>query len=273
MSIELQDIFISYLNATADVDTLLIYRSICRRWNTKIEKCYKLEEIFSRRKAIREILKYDENIYDENTYPRYTLRNNMGLTKNEYRKIRFPGIISVASDFDDEDDFMLLSTQLSSYIDTKIFYSEYSRTPSTKISLCSPEFLKRVYNGQHRLLQDKLCNCEAIDKLVFFNPICYSKHYKKKPKDKQYINLLCYINIIGITHEGIELSECERYVPLYIFDTLKNEKNMEQTIEEHIMDKTIRINENIEDLSDILQNSQTIDSALEIVLNNYYYNL
>jgi hypothetical protein len=268
-----QKSFLLYLEKTYDEKSLFACRLICRIWNNYIQSRPLIKEWIIKQREMRKLLAYDEKIYDENSYKRMIIKNILNPREKVYKQLVVPNIQISASDLD-EDENMVCVLYGSLPLDLRIFLCEYFRSPNVVVRLYSPEFFRSISDIQSSFLRAHLIDGESLENIILFSPICYSKHYRKRSKDQQHMNVLCYINIID-EKVGLNFpSEDERYIVFELpLEDLKDEKNHHDLLKSFLLEKSQELCRVPETLDEISQNVRCINDGFITLLQNHHYNL
>jgi len=266
--------FLIYLENECEEELLFRCRLVCKIWNNYIQSRPFIHEWIIRQREIKKSLEYDKKVYDEYSYKRDILSNMLALVEEEYKQLSVPGIQIGISDLD-EDESMVYVLDKALPLDMRIFLCEYFKSPNVIVKLYSPAFFRSVSESQAIILRKFLINDEkSLENIMLFSPICYSKHYKKRAKDQQCMNILCYINIVDETI-GINFpSEDERYIVFELpLDDLKDEKSHHEILKNFLIEKTLELQQEQNSIVEISQNVQCIRGAFDTALQNHHYNL
>jgi hypothetical protein len=248
---------------------LLACRGVCKSWNKYILSLDAFREWDEKQKEIRKLLLYDDKVYDENYYRRLVLQNSLQGQDQVFKKTTMPGVQFCFSDLDEET--MLFIVDKSIPLDVRIFFCEYFRRPNVIVSLYPANFIKSVSSQQASYLRQKLLIDTTLSGVLLFTPLCYSKHYRVNLKDKQYVNVLCYTNIIDLNLESEFPAMDERFVVFEIpVSNMDGEEHFTE-IQEFLSFKTEELID--ADIHEITQNVQSIVHGFETLLENHYHNL
>ena len=140
-------------------------------------------------------LAYDKQIYDQEYRPRELIRAHLDEIKHLYDNNYIPVTEIVEDDLFMGDDIVdIISDKLIE--EFRMFLEIYREYPSTKVKIYPPSFLGRIAVDQLTMARKIVVNDQSLKNLVYFHPFCYSKHYKGSATDSQFINVLCYVNIM-----------------------------------------------------------------------------
>jgi hypothetical protein len=222
------------------------------------------------------ILFYDKGIYDESSIRKgliiAELRDN-----DTYEQKMIPELTMYEDDLDGGDPIVAVS---DNYLpqEFRIFLSVYKEFPSNKIRLYSSTFMQKITSMQFDLTRNALLEGGRDDvcKLVHIHPLCYSKHYKNSVADTQFINILCYVNILGFDispPDNNNFGEIdERYFIIVLeMDNLQDKEVHNKLLIEKITTITERVKSNIEYLEDL--DLQTFMQAFKTVLKQQLFNM
>ncbi len=176
-----------------------------------------------------------------------------------------PKLITVQDDLDDESDAIAI---IDDYLPKEfaVFLEVYKEFPSPKIKIYTPVSMKQILDMQFALTREFLIENKLVKKLVHIHPLCYSKHYKNNMNDTQYINVLCYVNILG------ESEQVERFFVMILeLDDLQDKKAHMTMLIEKINVITTKVSSNIEYLEDL--DLQTFIKAFKIVFKQQSFNM
>lgn len=276
--------FIYYVikKSLISTDTLFNLRKLCKKWKQQIE--YESDDVIRTLKyqiIIREKLKYDKDSYDHNTYKRKIIKNTLTSLYTQYKKLKLPGIDFCYSDLDldEEPEKIYFVSSKNMPNEFSIFLEEYYINPTVYVRLYPPEVIQNSINFHKNKLRSYLDTDLNLIKVIFLVPLCYSKHYKAFYHDKQYINILCYINIID---ENLKKLFPEKYIVLSLeLDDLENNEEHFNSIQKYLnnISKSI-FSENIKDKiadysypENLASNSKSFERCFDILLQNQKFNL
>lgn len=265
------------------VDDIKLYelRKLNKQWKLIIEQeNAEVVRMIKYHNNIRKKLHYDRDVYDNNYYKRIIIRNQFSQLYEEYKKITIPcmNIDYMIMDLDiDSDENIEEKVYVEEYIympySYDIFIYEYSLNPSPYIEIFPVEYIKK--NIFSHIVKLKKYMDIDYSNVIFLIPICYSKHFKAHIKDKQYVSILCFINVIDKTLNFPDYYE--RYIVLIIdLDNLENTAINYVTIQnymENITD-TIANNDNENKITDyyyaddIVTKCETFDTCLNTLFEN-----
>jgi hypothetical protein len=265
--------FLNFLEQIGDESLLFHCRLICKLWNNYIFSRNIIKDYAATQKNIRNLLWYDDKVYDEFYYKRMILCNKLCGLDDEYKQLMIPDIQQYISDLDD-DESMQFVIEKPLPLDIRIFLCEYFHSPNVIAHLYSPDFIRKVSELQSALLRTYLIDSMDIDKLILFTPICYSKHYRMRVKDQSFINVLCYINIIDVCLESEFPSMDERYIVFELpLVNLKDKVMHQEELQKFLLRKSQSVALNPDEMMEIIQNIQSINNSFDTILKNHYYNL
>jgi hypothetical protein len=266
------DIVVSYISNFSDV---LSARAVCRKWNVALSTEPRIKYGVMHY-YIRRILYYDKRVYDENSVRKQLIIEGLRLNGGKYEEKMIPALSMIGDDLDDGDDIVVITKFYLPY-EFRIFLTIYTEFPSYKIQLYSPNFMQKVTSLQFTMTRDALLEGrDTACKLVHIHPLCYSKHDKNSITDIQFINILCYVNILGFDINPPEKNDFggvdERFFVIILeLDNLQDRKVHKQLLIEKIKTITDRVESNIEYLEDL--DLQTFQNAFETVLRQYQSNM
>jgi hypothetical protein len=227
-------------------------------------------------------------IYDQYHYKRLIIKNSLIPQYPKYNELRIPFINFCYMDFDNEEDDntpkekIYFIDELNIPFEFYIFLEEYLNNPTVYVRLYPPEIIRKNISDQKNNLRGYMSKSIELYKVIFLIPLCYSKHYRIHFKDKQYITILCYINVIDKELEFSFPDLSERYISLIIeMNDLENNELHFDKIQQYLSDisKSI-LSDNVEDKitdfyypQDIAQHSQSFEKCFDVLIRNQKFNL
>lgn len=246
-------------------------RLVCKKWNNEIMKnpnIYKhLVEY-----QIYALLYYDKGVYDEH-YVRRTIILRK-ITELNYDCELVPVLTLVD---DDIDSTFLALPKMSTLINTQlplefqIFLKLYRDYPSDKVRVYTPDFMEACANGQSNVVRKAFIEygIDEANKMITIHPLCYSKHYKGDISDTQYINVLCYLNIVG--EYGIPSDNNRYFILILEMENLQDDESHKQLLIDQLKMITTNVYMNWDYLEDL--DLQPFVSAVEILIKQQKFNL
>jgi len=267
------DIVLPYISNFSDVLTM---RKVCKKWNT-IASAHPRVKWCTIHYHIHDILFYDKKIYDESSVCKQLIIGELNEISHEYEEKIIPALGMVSDDLDGGDDIVAVTKCYLPY-EFRLFIQVYKEFPSNKIRLYSPKFLQKIASIQFAMTRDMLIEegPEGACKLVHIHPLCYSKHYRNSIVDTQFINILCYVNILGFDINPPEKNNFgevdERFFVIMLeLDDLQDRKAHKKALIEKIETITERVKSNIEYLEDL--DLQTFIHAFETIRRQQLFNM
>jgi hypothetical protein len=246
-------------------------RLVCRKWNTEISKNPPIYHKLLRYK-LHKLLYYDKAIYDEHYVRRLIISKK--LTEFKYDLDLIPTFALLVDDLDDnpEEEYDIITTLLNNLLplEFRTFLELYREFPSDKIRIYSPDFMSTVAHIQGTLIRNTFLThgAEEVNKMITIHPFCYSKHYKGDITDIQYINVLCYLNVIG---EYGESTDNNRYFILILeLDNLQDDDTHRKLLMNHINVITTNVYMNWDYLEDL--DLQPFTIAVETLIKQQKFN-
>lgn len=268
---------------------LFEFRTLCSKWKQTIE--YESSEVERLLKYQQEIVKklfYDTNTYDQYHYKRKIIKNTLIPWFPKYKELQIPFINScyMDLDFDDEPEKVYIVCEENIPNEFRIFIQEYYNSPTVYVKLYPPEIIKKSIMEHKNKLRDYLINMSdgklELYGRIFLVPLCYSKHYKIHYKDKQFVNILCFINVVDKELESDFPEMHERYIVLTIeLEDLENNEFHYELLQKYLMSisKSI-VSDNSQDKipdyyypQDVAQNAQSFDKCFDLLIQNQKFNL
>lgn len=283
--------FICYIIKRNLISTinLLEFRKICKQWKYIIEnESSIINRLLTYKIEINKKLFYNKTNYDQYHYKRIIIKNILIPLFPQYQKIKIPFINSYYMDLDDMEiqDKVYFIGDENIPIEFSIFLQEYYNSPTVYIRIYPPNIIEKNIIEHKNKLRERIINMK-IDKpdlygIIFLVPLCYSKHYRSHYKDKQFINILCYINIIDKDLESDFPETYERYIVLNIeLNDLENNELHYDTLFKYLMDisKSIISNDPQNKLKDyyypqdLAYNAQSFEKCFDVLIQNQKFNL
>lgn len=148
-------------------------------------------------KIIKDKLKYDSHVYDENTYKRKILEKYFNNIYSKYFTLKIPIINFCYDDFDEEVEKVYFIDEEDIPIEFKIFLHEYRINPSINLQIYPPDFILDIIKTNRTILVDyfNTINEDKHGKMVFLIPLIYLKYSKSHYLGFTNVNILCFINI------------------------------------------------------------------------------
>jgi hypothetical protein len=179
------------------VKQLCVMRLVCNRWTNAIETIDDVYEKLIDVNILKRLFYRKRNdgkpsTYGKDYYNKLTIRNRL---KNLWEHYNSPLMVRLDYVEDDlfEGDTVIAVESGHLPWEFEMFIKWYKEYPNTRIRLYRPELLRKLLKQQIRHTQDRL---DCVDNIVHLTPICYSKHYKGNMDDRQFINVLCYVNAL-----------------------------------------------------------------------------
>ncbi len=171
-------------------------RTVCNKWNSSIESVDTLyEKIVEASIFMR--LYYPKrsdgkpSLYKKDYYDKQIIISKSKALWPKYDESFVVCLSYIEDDLFDEDNVVSAeATQLP--LEFRLFIKYYKEYPDTRIRLYQPKVLQKITLQQIQYTHKKL----DTGRVVHLTPICYSKHYKGDMDDKQFANVLCYVNAL-----------------------------------------------------------------------------
>jgi len=253
-------------------------RLVCKKWNSTISKVPSVKrKLFQYN--IHNLLFYDKGIYDEHYVRKQIITRELTEMWDNFHQPIIPALKMIEDDLDDSYDEendnralsivpALLPSEFLSFLDV------YNEFPSNRIRLYSPKYIGRVADMQFAMTREELTLSgeHGVRKMVHVHPLCYSKHYKTTISDKQFINVLCYVNILDQSEKKEYGDPDERFFVIMLeFDNLQDKETHRALLVEQIQSITQNVRHNIEYLDDL--DMQTFIRAFKTVLKQQSFNM
>lgn len=262
-------------NSNFSKDDLNNCRLVCRKWNTEISKFSLIYKKLLKYNVYK-LLYYDKSVYDEHHIRRLLILKKLS---NKYNLKIVPIFAVIEDDLNDSNNTCLVTTLISSELpfEFKVFLELYKMYPSDKIRIYPSEFMHTCSNNQNTLIRNTFLsnNIEEVNKMITVHPLCYSKHYKCDISDKQYINVLCYLNVIGEYGEPIDEFSNEKtsryFVLILELENLQDDDTHKKLLIDQINIITNNVYINWDYLEDL--DLQQFGVALETLIKQQKFNL
>jgi hypothetical protein len=242
------------------IPDMLKARLVCKKWNAAISTILK-HKLF--KYHISCLLYYDKGIYDENSIKKLIVARELDEHWNAYQEKIIPMITTVYDDLlTDEHASMVVENYLP--IEFLMFLEVYREFPNNKIKLYSPTFMRTIASSQFTITRKMLI--DGSDTSVHIHPLCYSEHHRCNMLDKQYLNVMCYVNIMTVDltckKSRYDDADDERYFIL-VLEVEDFSDNVDKKLIEKISVITQNVQSNIEYLEDL--DLQTFMKTIKIV--------
>lgn len=263
-------------------------RKLCKSWKNTIEtESDDVQHILKYQLSMRDKLKYDKEIYDQHHYKRQIIKNILEPLLPKYHELKIPFIDSCYMDLDfidpAESEKCYYVGEHSIPYEFMVFLREYYDSPTVYVKIYTPEIIKKVITDHKNKLREYLCLYTEKPELygiIFLVPLCYSKHYREHYKDKQFLNILCYINLID-KNLADDFPD-EKYIVLTVdIDDLEDNDAHYSIMQKYLasITKSItsdKVQDKIADYyypQDLAQNAQSFDKCFENLIRNQKFNL
>lgn len=287
MDRETLEFYISFIasKSLVTIDQLLEWRAINKAWKQAIEtRSFDVKAFLELQGRVRQLLYYDPNIYDKYSYRRSMLKTEFQGYLPLYYEIGIPAIEWCREDLDgDSEEVIYYIAERSLPSEYFILLYEYMANPSVRIRLYPPEVIKNVTKVQIDYIRTTSASRVGqfqSSKIILLNPMGYSKHYRVGLRDRQYVTILCYVNILD--SDLLADFPDERFLTLTI--DLADLDNKEEHYKK-ITDLCLRITKSLLSESpkdkipeyiypqNIAESCQSLDRCLEVLLENQNFNL
>lgn len=153
--------------------------------------------LYETQRVIKDKLKYDDNVYDENTYNRVLLKKQFASIIPEYNQLKIPYINSCYDDFADENEKVYYIDEHEMFTEFKLFIEEYKKNPSVLFKVCYPAYISSILNLNKQLLTEYFClpDKDRHGKFIFLIPLIYATYHKVHNQGSPITHILCYVNI------------------------------------------------------------------------------
>jgi hypothetical protein len=283
--------YISYISSKSLITSqkLLEWRAINKDWKTAIEQeAVDVKHILQLQSRIHKILYYDPEIYDKYTYRRNMLKREINVMYDKYHELTIPTIGWCVEDLDLDSD----EPEKVYYVDSQglpseyyILLSEYAKSPSILVRLYAPEMLEQLSKSQTNFVRGTSAAVSGqfqASKLILLHPIAYTKHYRTSLKDKQYVAVVCYVNLLDEDLNNDFPDEMERYLVLTVdLQDLDDKEEHYKKVSEMCLKitRSLITNNPKEKISEyiypqnIAEDCQPLDRCLETILEHQKFNL
>jgi len=240
-------------------------------------------ELLSCYEQTKKILYFDVNVYDQYYYKRQVLCNTLPpqiqqLSKLKFSKIEITEDISLDDENVKEIIYFIGDTEVPD--EYKLFLQIYQQNPSVFVRLYNYDVIDKMVVYNKTLLKSRIrqiCETSTITNCLLLYPLVYSKHYKTNINDTEYINVLCYINIIDDNLKNVPLGDRYIYLRINVAD-LENNNAHYDTLINYLKEITCSIlndGPKVKDFyypQDLLSASQTFDKCIsQLLLNQKFY--
>lgn len=263
-----------------DFEDLCIWRGVASSWDRAIRaECPEVEHWHNVYNNIYNVLSYDIDVYDQYSYKRLQMQVEIAQNLPTYENLTLPYIDEFVDDFAELDVSSSVSSpafgiQEDAFIsEFYIFLYVYLHAPSPFIKIYSYKYIHNIVTSHVKDLCEILLEDDVgFPQLVYFVPLCYSKHYKTRWEDTQYVNVLCYMNVIDT--KSADLFPKDRRFTVFqlaLDDLTKKQEHLEK-LEKFLIAKTDSIFGT--DLSPIRKlEFMTFAQALDLLMKQHEYNL
>lgn len=216
----MQKYFLKYCinNKVFSIQKLLLLRKLSKSFKNIIESNDEINKIIEYKKMIQAKLFYDKNIYDQYSYLRITIKNNLKDKYKNYKSIQIPYINNCQDDFE-SDKLIYFVDKMSISIEFIIFVYEYIQNPAIYINLISYENINSINILHEKEIRNYITNNYEPYGLILFLPLIYIKTENHNEKS---IKVLCYVNVIDQEIENSFPDESERYI-VFTIETKDND--------------------------------------------------
>ncbi len=284
MSISAQ-VITRVLTITTNLDVLFKLSTINKQWHQlALNENDTLRYIHGTAINLYKMFKYNELVYDNFIYRRKIFKKYVDDHIEEYLKIR--SIIikryrlpSFQYQYTAEcgqimsEPISAIDQYICEWVNMPIEYhlllSIYQKFPSPFIRLYPAHVIADISSKQYTLMNHLLNSYYEIQNLMICIPICYSKHFRQRYSDTQYITTLCFMSPIG--------SATGKYmcVRLEITDMEDNGEHFSvlgKVLHDRIME-TFRAEQTIHLIDNIIDQCTDFHSAMSELMNNHNFNL
>ena len=246
-------------------------RLVSRQWDRLcVASCRSLwKDLFKLHMTKR--LEYDKQIYDQQYRPRELIRGHLDEIIHLYDNNYIPVTEIIEDDLFMGDDIVdIISDKLVE--EFRMFLEIYREYPNTKVEIYSPAFLSRIAGNQLTKAKEIVISGDSLKNLVYFHPFCYSKHYKCAADDLQFINVLCYVNIMD-PDVSVDFGDYDErfYVITIDMDDLQDSEAHHDMVYDRIRHLTNNILKSFDYLEVITLH--TFVKAYDLLVNNQKFNI
>lgn len=269
-------VIFKHYGSNFDNESLTKCRLVCKKWNSAVLKVPTIK-MQSLRYHLNNLLFYDKGIYDEHHVRKQIIVRELADMWQGFHQPIIPSLEMIQDDLDSDTDseslvLAVVPTILPSEFLT--FLDVYNVFPSNRIRLYSPKYMGQIADIQFAMTREELIidGESTVRKMVHIHPLCYSKHYKTSIGDKQFINVMCYVNILDNAEKKEYGNPDERFFVLVLeFDNLQDKETHRSLLIEQIQSITQNVQHNIEYLEDL--DMQTFVRAFKLVLKQQSFNM
>ena len=265
------------------ITKLLQWRLLGSTWKDNIENQHSVRSVLDFRNKLQQILYVNPDIYDENYYKRQVLRMELIEEVKQYRELTIPTITWCLSDFEEDNsgEKIYFVSARAAPREFRLFAQIYCHTPNIKIRVYPHKIISKIHLEQSSMIGEYVQNTRGSN-IMLFTPLCYAKHYRKNLKDRQYITVLCFVNVIDADLDQDFPDEDER------FTTITLDVNDLDNNEQHFRNLTVRLGRITQSImsqdskkkikeymypQNIAEKCQTFDKCLEDVIGSYSHSL
>lgn len=228
-------------------------RIVCCRWSNAIESVSELHEKMIEAGILTRLHYQKRQDGKPSTYKKDYYDKQIIISKSKAQWPKYNENLIVCLSVVDDDLFDEGSTISADRgplpFEFQLFVKYYQEYPDTRIRLYQPKVLQKLVIQQIKYTHKRLSD---TSRLVHLTPICYSKHYKGDMEDKQFINVLCYVNALNSNVFSGLGSSYERFhvITLELEDMQDKEKHY-QALSDAIFDLTNKIESDVGYLEDL----------------------
>lgn len=260
-------------NGSNFADVLMLGRAVCKKWNAEIAKTGPVYKDMLRY-SLYKLLYYDKGVYDEHHVRRLIVLKKLATN---YNFNIIPVFAMIEDDLNDTGEVETTIVNHELPLEFRTFLELYREFPSDKVRIYSPEFMNACARMQGTLVRNAFLEngVDDVNKMITIHPLCYSKHYKGDITDIQYINVLCYLNVIGEYGEPTDDYSTDRVSRYFILILELDNLQDDDTHRKLLMDQIRMITSNVYMNWDYLEDLdlQLFTGALEMLIKQQKFNL
>lgn len=230
---------------------------------------------------------YNELVYDNFVYRRKIFKKYVDDHIGDYLKIKSITInrdklpafeycyidecgTPVIEQISEIEQFICETTQMP--IEYYLLLGIYQKFPSPFIRLYPAHIISSISRDQYMLINDLLNGYFEIKNFMVCIPICYSKHFRQRYSDTQYISALCFVNPIGSETRTINKFMCVRLEITDMEDNSEHFSVLSKELHNKIME-TARAEQTVHLIDNIMDQCADFHSVMIELMNNHNFNL
>lgn len=262
---------ILYVACKIDLNLLFKLGTINSTWlKLMLNESDRYQYLYTITTNVYNLLKYNDRVYDSFVYKRKIIKKYIDDYMCNYISIQS---ITITTEYLEElscDQYICKYTHMP--IEYYILLEIYQAFPSPFIQLYPANIISDVISDQYQIINNIMNFKYTINDLIVCIPICYSKHFRQRYSESQYIYAMYYVTpintIVNTTNKFIciqlDISDIESNDEHFtlIKNTLRN-----QTLNTFEATETVHIIENI------VSRCVDLHTALCDLMNNHNFNL